>query len=528
MLFKSITNYARKVFNNHKIQAQTGWEKENSTPTYPKLIGDIDEDINRIRQIVGDSSDIRFTTFNFGENSDIRGAVIFVDGLIEQELISQGILQPLKLFRGNDIVMPSTPCDIVEAVRNCVICSADVVYEESPSKLINAFMSGDSVVLINGFQRGLIVSTRGWAMRSVTEPQSESVVRGPRECFIENLRTNTALIRRRIKSQLTIEHMVIGRKSQTSVALAYVDGVVNPEILKDLKLQLQNISIDAIIDSSYIQSYIDHNPLCLFQTVNYTEKPDVACARILEGRIAIISDGSPLVLTVPMMFIESFQTAEDYYVRPIYATFLRLLRFISFFISIFAPSIYISLTAFHQELIPTELLFTLAEASEGTPFNAIIESLIMVLAFEILREAGLRLPRPVGQAISIVGALVMGEAAVSAGLVGAPIVITVAITAVAGFVVPSQTDAVTILRIISMIFAAFLGGYGFTLVFFAILINLASLTSFGVPYFEGLLPGRNLQDSYIRMPLWTMDKRPNSISGVDGIRQGNIQNKTNK
>ena len=524
MLFKALNRHIKKIISSKEIKAENEWEKQNSCPIYSELIGVLDEDLNKIRGIVGTSLDIKVTTFNFGENSELNGAVIFVDGLVNQELIAQSILQPLKLFKGNEIYMPSKPCDVVEAVRNCVICSADVAYEESPAKLINAFMSGDTVFLIDGFKRGLIISTRGWDKRGVTEPQSESVVRGPRECFTENFRTNTALLRRRIKSSLIIEHMVIGRKSQTSVALAYVDGVVNPEILNELKSQLEDISIDALIDSSYIQSYIDHNPFSLFATVNYTEKPDVASARILEGRIAIITDGSPFVLTVPMLFIESFQTAEDYYVRPSYATALRILRFISFMIAIFAPAIYISLTTFHQELIPTKLLFTLAEAKEGTPFTAFIESFIMVFAFEILREAGLRLPRPVGQAISIVGALVMGEAAVSAGIVGAPVVITVAITAVAGFVVPSQTDVVTILRIISMVFSAFLGGYGFTLVFFAILIDLASLTSFGVPYFEGLIPARNVQDSYIRMPIWTMKTRPKSLSGVDDIRRGKTKN----
>jgi spore germination protein KA len=206
--------------------------------------------------------------------------------------------------------------------------------------------------------------------------------------------------------------------------------------------------------------------------------------RILEGHVAIVSDGSPFVLTAPMLFIESFQTSEDYYVRTITASMSRILRFLAFTLTVFAPALYIALTTFHQELIPITLLYTIADAREGTPFPAFFEALVLIFAFELMREAGVRLPRPVGQAISIVGALIMGEASVSAGIVGAPMVITIAVTAVAGFIVPRQSDAVSILRLIAMVFASALGGFGIAMVFLAILMHLAKLQSFGVPYFE--------------------------------------------
>jgi spore germination protein KA len=249
--------------------------------------------------------------------------------------------------------------------------------------------------------------------------------------------------------------------------------------------------------------------------VGYSEKPDVVAGRVLEGHVAIISDGSPFVLTAPMLFIESFQTSEDYYVRTLYASMTRILRFLAFTITVFAPALFIALTTFHQELIPTTLLYTIADAREGTPFPAFFEALVLVFAFELLREAGVRLPRPIGQAISIVGALIMGDAAVTAGIVGAPMVIIIAVTAVSGFVVPRQNDAVTIIRLIAMVLASLLGGYGVAMVFLAMLLHLARLQSFGIPYFETVKPNRDMQDSYIRLPLWKMSKRPLHIARGD-------------
>ncbi len=314
--------------------------------------------------------------------------------------------------------------------------------------------------------------------------------------------------------------MVVGVKTLTDVCLAYIDGVADPKVISELKYRLEQIRVDAILDSGYIEQYIEDAPLSLFSTVSYTEKPDVAAARVLEGRIAIIVDGSPFVLAVPMLFIESFQAAEDYYGRVIYASISRFMRYLAFLLTVFMPSLYIALVSFHQELIPTTLLFTFAAAREGTPFPAFLEALIMVFSFEILREAGVRLPRPVGQAISIVGALIVGDAAVSAGIVGAPMVITIAITAVAGFVVPEQADAAAVLRLITMFFAASLGIFGITVIFLAVLIHLCALESFGVPYFRALLPSRDAKDTLVRFPLWSMTKRPLDLAHGDITRLG--------
>jgi len=491
--------------------------KESSQNKPPVLSRDLSTNLDMIGQILGRSNDVKIHEFRYDGHN---GALVFIDGLVNSSAITEGILKPLLnggLTREESVASGSGA--LLEITRQ-VLCNADTEEKEELSELISGCLSGNTMLLLHGVAKGLLISTKGWERRGVTEPQTESVIRGPREGFTENLRTNTALIRRKIKSpQLRIEHIIVGRKTLTDVCILYVAGVANIKVVEEVKNRLQSLKVDSILDAGYIEQYMEDSPFSIFATVAYSEKPDVIAAKMLEGRTAIIVDGSPFVLTVPMLFIESFQTAEDYYIRPYFATFSRVLRYIAFFISVFAPAIYIALTTYHQELIPTTLLLTVAKAREGTPFPAFLEALIMIFSFEVLREAGLRLPRPVGQAISIVGALIMGDAAVSAGLVGAPLVIAIALTAVTGFVVPMQSDAASILRLISMTLAAVLGGYGIAMGILAALVHLASLKSFGVPYFEGFAPSRDLKDAIVREPLWMMTKRPKDIAQGDMTRR---------
>ncbi len=486
-------------------------QKKEPSPQEQRLKKDLDKNIDAIKQALGDSADIKMHYFCFGA-VNTRGVLMFVDGLVNTQTITETIMRPLM----ETCAKAPTACE----VQSAILCSGDVTETASLDALIAGFLTGDTAVLIDGEASGLIVSTKGWDKRSVTEPQSESVVRGPREGFTENFRTNTALMRRRIKSpQLRMDHMIIGHKTLTNVCVSYIQGVASPAVVEEVKRRLEALEIDSVLDTGYLEQYIEDSPMSIFPTVSYTEKPDVAAGRVLEGRIAIIADGTPFVLTAPKLFIESFQTSEDYYVRPLYASMTRILRFLAYFIAAFAPAIYIALTTFHQELIPTTLLNTIAASREGTPFPAFLEALIMVFAYEILREAGVRLPRPVGSAISIVGALIMGDAAVSAGIVGAPMVITIAITAVAGFVVPEQTESAAFMRLISMVMAAFLGGYGIAIAFLGMLIHLAALKSFGVPYFTAITFSRDQQDIYVRMPLWMMKERPADIAEGDITRR---------
>jgi spore germination protein KA len=493
--------------------------KNDREQAYKNEIKDqLHENVDCIKGILGGSNDLKVHQFRFGPDGHFTGALVYIDGLADKTTLTEAILRPATRWQPHE-KMP-TGQELTDVLVQQVLCTGDVKTTSSLSDITSGCLSGDTVILLDGCAAGIIVSTKGWEKRSVTEPQSETVVRGPREGFTENLRTNTALIRRKIKSEkLRVEHMIVGRKTHTDVCLMYLDGVADHKVVDTVKYRISRLDVDSILESGYIEEYVEDAPFSPFATVGYSEKPDVVAGRLLEGRVAVVVDGTPFVLTAPMLFIESFQTAEDYYTRPLYASLMRILRYLAYFITVFAPALFIALTAFHQELIPTTLLFTIANAREGTPFPVFLETFIMVVTFETLREAGIRLPRPVGQAVSIVGALIMGDAAISAGLVGAPVVIVVAIMAVAGFLVPAQNDSASLLRIGMMVLAAFAGFYGVSMGFLALLLHLGSLTSFGVPYFDGFTWTRNLQDSIIRMPLWSMIRRPKDIARNDITRR---------
>ena len=517
-MFQSIIKKLK--YWQHMSKEQRGQEKEQPPAKPPVLSKELDRNLQSIRQILGKSNDVKIHEFRFGKEGEYGGALVFIDGLVNSGIITEGILKPILSVRLLDSLASVNPVGAFEEIQRAVLCTAEMDEKDVLSDLIAGCLSGNTVLLMDGVAKGILVSTKGWEKRGVAEPQTESVIRGPREGFTENLRTNTALLRRKIKSpQLRMDHVIVGRKTLTDVCIIYLNNVADPKVVDEAKKRLEGLQVDSILDAGYIEQYMEDAPFSIFATVGYTEKPDVAAAKILEGRIAIVTDGSPFVLTAPMLFIESFQTAEDYYIRPFFASFARLLRYLAFFITVFAPAIYIALTTYHQEFIPTTLLLTVAKAREGTPFPAFLEALIMIFSFEILREAGLRLPRPVGQAISIVGALIMGDAAVSAGLVGAPLVIAVALTAVTGFVVPMQSDVSSLLRLMSMVLAAVLGGYGIAMGLLATMVHLASLTSFGVPYFESFAFSRDMQDTLVRTPLWFMTKRPKDIAQRDTTRR---------
>lgn len=506
---------------NHENQSENEERTPSDNNSESKENGNVSvklsENIRKFKETLGDCGDLKIHEFKLGGEKGFRAAVFFIDGMANGDTITEAILKPILMHTSS--ASANSNVHNPQQIKELVLCSGEITESSDFDELVLGCLNGDTAIIFEGFKNCLLVSTKGWEKRSVSEPATESVVRGPREGFTENFRTNTSLLRRKIKSpKLRMDHMIIGNKSATSVCIAYIDGVAKPEVINLVKERLAAIKTDAVLDSGYLEEFIEDAPFSIFPTVGYTEKPDVAAAKILEGRIAIIVDGSPFALTAPLLFIESFQTSEDYSARYIYASITRMLRFFAFIIAVFGPSIYIALTTFHQELIPTTLLFTIAQAREGTPFPAVIEAFVMVIAFEILREAGIRLPRPVGQAISIVGALIMGDAAVSAGLVGAPMVITIAITSVSSFVVPEQADAIIIVRFVSMVLSAILGGFGIAICFIAVLIHLASMSSFGVSYFDGFTATRNMEDTLIRMPLWTMKKRPLGLVYKDQTR----------
>lgn len=481
---------------------------------------EIDVNLDILHGIITDSSDVVFRKFFCGAGRKRKAAIIYIDGLVDKALVNENILKPLMY----DAPQEDDAADFgIDYVESTLLIAGDLVRSAKVDDAVDGILSGDTVLLVEGSAEALVVSLRGWKTRGIEEPQTESVVRGSREGFTETLRFNTAMLRRRIKNpDLRLEPMKIGARTKTDICIAYIGNLAAPELIDELRNRLSRINTDAILESGYIEQFIEDAPYSIFATVANSEKPDKVAAKLLEGRAAVIVDGTPFVLTVPAIFIESFQSAEDYYSRPYFASLTRMTRYLAFTISILAPALYVALTSFHQEMIPTPLLLTMVAAREGTPFPSILEAGLMIVAFEILKEAGVRLPRPIGQAVSIVGALVIGEAAVSAGLIGAPMVIVVAITAVASFVVPPQTDSGAIIRFFLLLAAGFMGGFGIAIGLLIILIHMTTLKSFGTPYLSSVAPfnPEDMKDVYIRAPIWKMNKRPKDIPATDKIRQG--------
>jgi spore germination protein KA len=487
------------------------------------LSSSIQANMDKIHMIFKGSNDVVIREFRIGTCKKIKGFIVYIDGLVDKRTVNESIMKPLMLAialtQQKDGLLPK---NTLTFIKEQVLSIVEVTESGTLEDVVSAVLSGDAAVFLDSSPVALLANARGWEARGIEEPKTEAVVRGSREGFTETLRTSTAQLRRKIKNQnLKIETMKIGRQTKTDVCIAYIRGIANDKIVEEVKRRLKRIDTDSILESGYLEQFIEDSPLSFFPTVGNSEKPDVLAAKILEGRIGIITDGTPFVLTVPYLFIEGFQVSEDYYSRPYYATLIRWVRFTAFFLSVFLPALYVALTTFHQEMIPSILLVTMAAAKEGTPFPAFVEALGMGIVFEILKEAGVRLPRPVGQAVSIVGALVIGEAAVTAGLIGAPMVIVVALTAIASFAIPSLVDVGAVMRLFLLIAAAGLGLFGVTMATLGILTHMVSLRSFGIPYLSPLAPttAADLKDVLIRAPLWAMVTRPRVIGWQNPVRQ---------
>jgi spore germination protein KA len=508
-----------KIVKKKQKISQNDNDRQKQDPQKPEelpILRDSYENLVRIKEELGNSTDFVYREFAVHH---LKGIVVYMDGLADQKIISEFFMESLMENVKVDLADPfQWMVDKAVGIGNLQII-------KNWKQVYDSLLSGNTIIFLDGFNKGISTETKGWEKRSITEPTTQLAIRGPKDSFTETLRTNTALIRRRIKSpNLWLETIKIGRVSQTDIGIMYIKGIANEKIVKEVKERLNRIDIDALQASGYVEQLIEDQTWTVFPTTFHSERPDVVTSQILEGRIAILVDGSPFVLTTPAVFIQFFQAPDDYYLRFDISTSIRLLRILAFFIALVAPALYIGATTFHQEMIPTTMVIALAAQREAVPFPAFVEALIMEVTFEILREAGLRLPRAVGQAVSIVGALVIGQAAVQAGFVSPVMVIVVSITAIANFSTPvfAMAIAARMIRFVLMLLASFLGFYGIMLGFMFMSIHLCSLRSFGIPYMMPLAPFSlmNQQDVFIRFPIWAMKNRPMFISKGNKARTG--------
>lgn len=485
----------------------------------------LDSNESIMRKIIGNHDSMIYRRFQAGKSVKKMALLVAVSGLIDKAILNECVISPMMKA---DI--PSDCPDMMRLLEDSVLAVMDLSEQTDFSRITQLILQGNAALFLEGEQKALLIPAAHWKSRGIEQPLSETVIRGPRDSFVEDLHTNISLLRRRIHHpNLRLETTLIGTMTQTKVVIAYVEGIVNDAIVREVRSRLSKIKIDALLESGYIEQYIEDAPFSLFPTIANTEKPDIAAARILEGRVAILVDGTPIVLTVPDLLISHFQVSEDYYARPFYASMMRLLRILSFFTTIMLPGLFLSIQYYHPILIPYSLLVSLAKAREGVPFQLYIEVILMILVFEVIREAGIRMPRPIGQAISIVGALILGQAAVEAGLVGLPVVVVVAFAGISTFLVNSLVEPISILRLIFAVAGASLGIYGILLLGMIVVTHLASIRTFGIPYAAPLFPivWKDWKDTILRLPLPMLWHRPGTLDPQDDVRQKTEGKSTN-
>jgi hypothetical protein len=508
-------NFSHTAGKTLEILEQTSLqEKEQS-----QLLDNVMENIQVLKNIYTDCSDIIFRQFLIGHQTE--AVLLYIEGMSNIEEIDKSILAPLMKHEAVNLSDIQTILEEKLAVSKVTQISTfqDVVQQVS---------FGNPVILIDSQVKGIAAGLAKFEKRAIEEPMAESVVRGPRDGFTETMNVNTSLLRRKIKSsKLKMRSLTIGRYSNTNVMLVYIEGLAEQSLIDEVNSRLSRIDIDGILESGYIEGFIEDNPYSPFPQLLNTERPDIAASALLEGRIVILIDETPFALIAPITLYSLFQSAEDYYQRFIIGTLIRWLRYGFLLIALLLPSAYVAILTFHQEMVPTTLLLSVAKSREDVPFPAIVEAFIMEITFEALREAGIRLPKQVGSAVSIVGALVIGQAAVSAGLVSAPMVMVVAITGIASFAIPRYNAAISfrMLRFPIMVFAGTLGLLGIMLGLLLIIIHLATLRSFGVPYLSPMAPmeGVEMKDVLIRAPWWSLKTRPRLTGYNNQFRQSNNQ-----
>ncbi|MTK11553.1 MAG: spore germination protein [Clostridiaceae bacterium] len=505
-----------KIINDPKNYEDTISNEPLPTP----ISKNIKDNFEKIKSIFQNDIDINIRQFLIGQNN-IKALVVSMEGLSETSAVSKNILENLMW----EIRKIPINYDInLENIKNYAISSNKVREVSTIEQAVDGILNGNTVLFLEGEDTALELGTQAWEHRGVEPPQTENTVRGPRESFTETMSVNTSLVRRKIKNpDLKIEEMIIGRRTRTKICIVYLKGIANAKILEEVRSRLKSIDIDAILESGYIEEFIKDSPFSIFPTVGNTEVPDKFAAKILEGRIGILTEGTPIALTVPFLFMESLQVTEDYYSAPFLVTQIRLLRLLAFHMTIFGPAIFVAITTFHPSIIPQTLMLTLATTREKIPFPAVIEAFLMAGIFEVIREAGVRMPRAVGQAVSIVGALIMGEVAVNAGLVSPFMIIIISLSGMMSFLLPPQIDPITLLRFPLLIAAGTFGLIGVMWSYILMIVHLASLRSFGVPYFSPIMPFnlKAMKDFIIRVPWWLMKTRPSSIGWRKSERVGN-------
>lgn len=461
----------------------------------------LEKNREELKRVFNNSSDLALYEFYTRDNK--RAMVAYLESLVDRNGLYEDLIKPLiKDLSSSDEILSTVPIAGGQQVGTM-------------EEISQAMLIGNVALFMDNVRVAYRFELSHWPVRSIAEPSSERVIKGPKEGFVEDININKSLMRRRIRNtSLVFEDYNLGTVTNTKVSLAYIDGIVNPDVLSEVRSRVEKIKLDGILDGGYIEDYIEDSKRTLISTVGHTEKPDTAVGKMLEGRIGIICDGSPVVLTVPRVFIESLQTPEDYYMKNQYSAYLRAIRLIALLIAVILPGFIVALKTFHHEMIPTKLLMTMAKSRQGVPFTALVEGLLMVVFFELIKESGLRIPGNVGSATTVISGIVIGQVAVQAGLVGAIMVITISLSGVAEFIVPAERQVIPTYRLIILLLGGTLGLFGIVCALIVMIVHLVSVRSFGVPYMYPIAPydKEGMKDFITMRPLREMKYRPKYIA----------------
>ncbi len=516
ILFKQIKGeiILLKFWKNKKISDTSVSQNEMD-------VKNIEVTTKNIKNILSDSSDINYQVHYI--NRCMPVTIIFIDGLVDLKMVDDDILKPLSQGKGfKDITDFNSVIDLIE---HDIIYHASRKLRERLGPTLEDILNGSVALVFDKEKKAITFNVKESEKRSITEPTTENALKGAKDSFIEDIRVNTSLVRRKLRTPyLRIKEVVIGRRTRTPVAVIYIEHLTNEKLVKEVFKRLEEIDIDGVITAGNIEEYIIDYRRTMFPQIMNTERTDKFCHNILEGRVGMIIDGLPVTYIIPGTFAMFFQAPEDYAQNYVISSYIRCLRYICSVVTLLLPGFYVAITTFHQEMIPTVLAVSIIKSKVEVPFPTMISIIMMLIAFEILLEAGLRLPKAIGQAVSIIGALVVGQAAVQAKLISPVVVIIVAATGICGFVMPNQdmSNAFRLFRLLFVISASISGLYGLSLTFVVLVYHLSTIETFGIPYLSPFVAneGRELmKDTLIRIPLFLMKKRPSSLKTTDKNRQ---------
>jgi spore germination protein KA len=442
--------------------------------------------------------------------------ILNIAEICDKDSISNNIIKPLLQYNKNE---PLT----IETIANSIIYVNSISMGSDENLIIDNILKGKAIILIPEEEQYVIADTLQASKREIQTPELEGTLRGPKDCFTENFESNLSLIRYRIKDpELRLDKLVIGKRTKTSVAVIYINNIANPQYVNEIMKRLQSINIDGIIDSGYIQKFLKNSTFDLFPQLGIIERSDLACISILEGKICIVTEGSNLILSAPKVFIDFFNSSEDAFDSIYFGMFNKFIRIVALMISLASSALYVAIVGFHSDILPVSYIMILASSRGAVPFNAVLEASLLEFVSEILREASVRLPKRIGSAIGIVGTIVIGQAAVSAGLVSPLMVIIVSLSTMCSFVAADFTimNPIRIFKFLLIFMTAFLGLFGFIIGITFILVNLLSTSSFGVPYGAPVSP-LNLKDlkGYLQSDALLSKKRPRFLKTKNKNKQ---------